>query len=124
MDEAEALNIVGCCWVFALKCGPDGSVKHYKVWIVAKGFSQAYQIDYDETFAPVVKWDSIHILLTLAARLDLEIHQMDVKTTFLNRDLDHTIFMDPPLGSADFGIPNMVWKLEKSLHQETMSGAP
>ena len=66
-DEVEASNIVGCHWVFALKHGPDGSVKCYKVQIVAKGFSQAYQIDYDETFAPVIKWDSIHILLALAA---------------------------------------------------------
>ena len=67
MDEVEASNIVGCHWVFTLKHGPDGSVKHYKAQIVAKGFSQAYQIDYDETFAPVIKWDSIHILLALAA---------------------------------------------------------
>src|SRR5258708_1317524 len=68
MDEVEVLNIVRCHSVFALKCGPDGSVECYlKVQIVAKGFSQAYQIDYDETFTPVIKWDSIHILLTLAA---------------------------------------------------------
>src|SRR5260221_185174 len=116
MDEVEASNIVGCHWVFTLKHGPDGSVKHYKVQIVVKGFSQAYQINYDETFTPVIKWDSIHILLTLAAQLNLEIHQMDVKTAFLNGDLDHTIFMDPPPGSANFGIPNVVWKLEKSLY--------
>ena len=62
-----------------------------------KGFSQSYQINYDETFAPVVKWDSIHILLALAACLNLEVHQMDIKTAFLNGDLNHMISMNPPL---------------------------
>ncbi len=116
MDKVEVSNIIGCHRVFALKCGPDGSVECYKVRIVAKGFSQAYQVDYDETFTPVIKWDSICILLALSAQLDLEIHQMDMKTTFLNRDLDHMIYMDPPPGSPDFGVPGIVWKLEKSLY--------
>src|SRR5260370_42095189 len=83
--------------------------------IMAKGFSQAYLIDYDETFAPIVKWVSICILLALAARLDLEVHQMDVKTTFLNGDLEHVIYMEPPLGCTDFGSSEIIWKLEKSL---------
>ncbi len=81
-----------------------------------KGFSQSYQVNYDETFTPVIKWDSICILLNLAACLDLEIHQMDIKTAFLNGDLNHTIYMEPPPGSADFGTPGIVWKLEKSLY--------
>ncbi len=96
-DEIETLNIIGCHWVFTLKGGPDGSVEWYKVRIVVKGFSQSYQINYDETFAPVVKWDSIHILLALAACLNLEVHQMDIKTAFLNGDLNHMISMNPPL---------------------------
>ena len=83
---------------------------------MAKGFSQAYLIDYDEIFAPVVKWVSICILLALAARLDLEVHQMDVKTAFLNRDLEHVIYMEPPLGCADYRSPGIIWKLEKSLY--------
>jgi len=66
-NDIGDVNIVSCHWVFAIKQGPNGSIKQYKARIVAKGFSQEYQIDYDETFAPVVKWDSIHILLALAA---------------------------------------------------------
>jgi len=73
-------------------------------------------IDYEETFTPVVKWVSIRILLTLAAHLDLEVHQMDIKTAFLNRDLEHEIFMHPPPGCAEYGGNNMVWRLEKSLY--------
>src|SRR5260221_209004 len=72
----------------------DGSIEHYKARIIAKGFSQIYQVNYDETFTPVVKWDSICILLMLTAQYDLKVHQMDVKTVFLNGDLDHAIYME------------------------------
>ncbi len=116
INEVESRNIVGCRWVFAIKTGADGSIERHKARIVVKGFSQIYQVDYDETFAPVVKWDSIHILLVLTARYDLEVHQMDVKTAFLNGDLDHSIYMEPPPGSADYGSKGVVWKLEKSLY--------
>ncbi len=114
--EVNPHNVVGCQWVFVLKKKVDGSIKQYKVCIVAKGFSQIYMINYEETFAPVVKWSSIHILLALAARSDLEVHQMDVKTAFLNGDLEHDIFMRPPPGCTDYGQKDLVWKLEKSLY--------
>ena len=73
-------------------------------------------INYEEMFAPVVKWVSICILLTLAAQLDLKVHQMDIKTAFLNGKLEHEIFMCPPPGSSDYGNKDVVWKLEKSLY--------
>ena len=84
--------------------------------VQSKSGSQEYQVDYDKMFTPVVKWDSIQILLALAAQLNLEVDQMDVKTDFLNRDLEHSIYMEPPLGSIDYGRPNIVWKLKKSLY--------
>jgi hypothetical protein len=115
-DEVDPHNVVGSKWVFALKRGADGEIERYKARIVAKGFNQIYAVDYEETFAPVVKWSSIRILLALGARLDLEIHQMDVKTAFLNGELEHEIFMQPPPGSADYGRRDIVWKLEKSLY--------
>jgi len=65
--EVNPHNVVGCRWVFALKKKVDGSIERYKACIVAKGFSQIYTINYEETFAPVVKWSSICILLALAA---------------------------------------------------------
>lgn len=73
--------------------GPDRQVEWYKARLVAQGFSQVEGIDYTETFAPVTKFKSIRILLALAARLDLEVHQMDVKSAFLNGDLDEEIYM-------------------------------
>ncbi len=116
IDEVGSWNVVRCHWVFAIKTSADGLIKCYKARIVAKGFSQVYQVNYDETFAPVVKWDSICILLTLAAQYNLEVHQMDVKTVFLNSDLDHAIYMEPPPGSANYGSKGVVWKLKKSLY--------
>ena len=74
------------------------------------------QIDYEETFALVVKWSSICILLTLATQSNLEVHQMDVKMAFLNGNLEHDIFMQPPPGCANYGWKDLVWKLEKSLY--------
>ncbi len=115
-DEVDPHNVIRCRWVFALKKGSNGEVKHYKACIVTKGFSQIYTIDYEETFAPVVKWVSIHILLTLATRFDLDVHRMDVKMAFLNGNLEHDIFMQPPPGSADYGQKNIIWKLQKSLY--------
>ena len=98
------------------KKNANGEVERYKAHIVAKGFNQIYAIDYNETFAPVIKWSSIRILLTLATQSDLEVHQMDVKTAFLNGDLEHEIFMSPPPGCADYGRKDIIWKLKKSLY--------
>src|SRR5260221_9756852 len=115
-SEVDPHNVVRCWWVFTLKKKVDGSIKCYKVHIVTKGFSQIYMIDYEETFAPIVKWSSICILLTLATQSNLEVHQMDVKMAFLNGNLEHDIFMQPPPGCADYGQKDLVWKLEKSLY--------
>src|SRR5262249_703425 len=77
-------NPIGCKWIFKRKLNPDGSIARYKARLVAKGYSQQYGIDYEETYAPVAKFTSIRAILSIGASLDLEIHQMDVKTAFLN----------------------------------------
>jgi hypothetical protein len=65
---------------------------------VAKGFTQREGIDYNETFSPVSCKDSFRIIMTLVAHYDLELHQMEVKTTFLNRDLEENVYMAQPKG--------------------------
>jgi hypothetical protein len=66
--------------------------------LVAKGYSQVHGVDYEETFAPVVKFTSVRILLAIVALFALELHQMDVVTAFLNGDLNEEIFMEQPEG--------------------------
>jgi hypothetical protein len=94
----------------------DGSVDRYKARLCAKGYSQQQGIDYTETFAPVAKFSSIRSLLALAAHYDLEVHQMDVKTAFLNGDLEEDIYMVQPEGFIVKGKETWVCKLNKSLY--------
>ncbi|KIJ41161.1 hypothetical protein M422DRAFT_172542 [Sphaerobolus stellatus SS14] len=106
-------RVVDCRWTFKEKRGPKGEILRYKARLVAKGFTQVKGVDYNEMFAPVVKFTSIRTLLALTTELDLEIHQMDVKTAFLNRDLKEEIYMNLPPG---FRKPGVIWKLKKGLY--------
>ena len=102
-----------CKWVYAKKDGfPDKNNVRYKARLVAKGYAQKEGVDYNEVFSPVVKHSSIRILLALVAQLDLELVQMDVKTAFLNGDLEEEIYMTQPEGFKVAGKENMVCKLE------------
>ena len=89
---------VRCKWVYITKYASDGSIERLKARLVAKGFSQVEGIDYNETFAPVAKMNSIRLVLSLAALHDWEVHQMDVKSTFLHGDLQEEIYMQQPPG--------------------------
>ena len=109
-------NIVGSKWVFKHKRDADGNIIRYKARLVAQGYSQEYGLDYDEVFAPVAKFNSIRSVLAIANELDLEVHQMDVKTAFLNGDLDCEIYMKQPEGFVDLERPEMVCKLRKSIY--------
>src|SRR4051812_49256889 len=79
----------------------DGNVTVYKSRLVTKGFRQIQRVDYDETFSPVAKLKSVRILLVIAAYYDYEIWQMDVKTSFLNGDIDEELYMVQPKGFVD-----------------------
>jgi len=107
-------RVVSSKWVFKVKRQSDGSTERYKARLVARGFSQKPGIDYDETFAPVAKFQSIRLLLALAAMHDLELHQMNVKTAFLYGSLEELVFMEQPEG-FERG-KDMVWQLNKALY--------
>ncbi|KAG3155759.1 hypothetical protein PI126_g9026 [Phytophthora idaei] len=109
-------NAIGNRWVFRIKENQDGEIERFKARLVAKGFSQKYGIDYDETFAPVAKFTSIRTLLSLAAKYNLTVHQMDVKTAFLNGLLDEDIYMAQPDGYTDEEHPDYVCQLKRSLY--------
>ena len=107
---------VGCKWVFRTKKDATGEVVRHKARLVAKGFLQVAGVDFHETFAPVAKFNTIRCILALGAALDLEIHQMDVKTAFLNGDLEEDIYMSQPQGFEEKGMEHLVCKLKKSLY--------
>ena len=89
---------VGCKWVLRKKYKTDGSLEKYKARLVAKGFTQQPGVDFVDTYSPVAKFASVRLIMVVAARLDLELHQLDVKTAFLNGDLKEEIYMDQPNG--------------------------
>jgi len=107
---------VGCKWVFKTKRDSQGNIERYKARLVAKGFSQKDGIDYKETFSPVSKKDSFRIIMALVAHYDLELHQMDVKTAFLNGDLEEDVYIDQPVGFDEEGKEHMVCKLKRSIY--------
>ncbi|POM71957.1 LOW QUALITY PROTEIN: Integrase catalytic core protein [Phytophthora palmivora] len=107
-------KVLQCQWVFVRKRGATGRVVRFKAHLVVKGFQQNYGIDYTEIFSPVVRKEILRLLLTLAAILDYEIGQMDVKTAFLNGSLDVAIFMEQPEGFASKDHPDLVCSLGKS----------
>jgi hypothetical protein len=107
---------VGCKWVLRKKYKADGSLDKYKARLVAKEFTQQPGVDFVDTYSPVAKFALVQIIMVVTARLDLELHQLDVKTAFLNRDLKEEIYMDQPDGFQIKGQEGKVCKLKKSLH--------
>ena len=98
-------------WIFKRKTDADGNVTIYKARLVAKGFRQIQGVDYDETFSPVAMLKSVRIMLAIAAYFDYEIWQMDVKTAFLNGNIEEELYMIQPKGFVDPKDANKVCKL-------------
>ena len=109
-------NVVGCRWIFKAKRKSNGSLDRFKARLVAQGYTQEQGVDYHEVFAPVVRCTAVRSLLALANNLDLEVHQMDVRTAFLQGTLDADIYMKQPTGYVDKEKPEYVCKLKKSIY--------
>ncbi|OMO59932.1 reverse transcriptase [Corchorus capsularis] len=116
IELPEGSKQVGCKWVFKTKRDSKGNIERYMARLLAKGYTQKDGIDYEETFSPVSKKDSLRIVMVLVAHYDLELHQMDVKTAFLNGDLEEEVYMDQPEGFSTTGKEKLVCKLKKSIY--------
>ena len=104
-------SIVGLKWVLKVKRDADGNINQYKARLMAQGYSHTQGVDYEDVFSPVARYSSIRTLLALANAYDLEVHQMDVKTAFLNGTVNHDIYMSRPERFIDPDHPNYVCKL-------------
>ena len=93
-----------------------GNIERYKASLIVKGFTQIEKIDYNETFSPVSEKDSFRIIMALVANFDLELHQIDMKTTFLNGDLEEEVYMKQLEGFSCNDGEHLVCKLKKSTY--------
>ncbi|GJY19980.1 retrovirus-related pol polyprotein from transposon TNT 1-94 [Tanacetum coccineum] len=112
----EALTDERTKWVFRNKLDENGIVSRNKARLVAHGYNQQECIDYDETYAPVARLESIRILLAYACALDFKLFQVDVKSEFLNGFINEEVYVAQPLRFIDFEKPDHVYKLKKALY--------
>ena len=118
IEPPAGANIIGSKWVFRAKKDAAGNVVRHKARLVTQGFSQVPGVDYFDTYTPVAKLASIRTVLTLAARLDLELHQINIKGAYLNSELnnDKAIYMRQPPGYTNPDHPRYVCRLCKTLY--------
>ncbi|KFD59182.1 hypothetical protein M514_28639, partial [Trichuris suis] len=102
-DLPQGRKPISCKWAFKAKLDSQGRVHTYKARLVARGFSQKYSEDYDETFAPVVKHDTIRVLFAVAAARRLHVRHLDVKCAYLNGNLEEELYMEQPQGFVEPG---------------------
>nr|GEU49541.1 retrovirus-related Pol polyprotein from transposon TNT 1-94 [Tanacetum cinerariifolium] len=110
------MTIIETKWVFRNKLDENDVVSRNKARLVAQGYNQQEGIDYNETYAPVARLESISIFLAYACALDFKLFQMDVKSAFLNGFIDEKVYVAQPPGFIDFAKPNHVYRLKKALY--------
>ncbi|KAK1629283.1 hypothetical protein QYE76_003598 [Lolium multiflorum] len=112
----ECRNVIGTKWIFKNKQDEFGIVVRNKERLVAQGFSQIEGIDFEETYAPVARLESICILLAYASHHNFKLQQMDVRSAFLNGPLHEEVYVKQPPGFEDPCFPNHVYELDKALY--------
>ena len=109
-------NVIGTKWVFRNKLNEEGQVVRNKARLVCKGYAQVKGIDFEETFAPVARLEAIRMFLALAVYKSFKVYQMDVKSAFLNGNLEEEVYIEQPDGFQLGDDSNMVCKLKKALY--------
>ncbi|KAF7810363.1 Retrovirus-related Pol polyprotein from transposon TNT 1-94 [Senna tora] len=116
VDRPSDQQVIGTKWVFKTKLNPDGSISKHKAILVAKGYSQQQGVDFSENFAPVARFDTIRLLLALAAHKGWKVYQLDVKSAFLNGVLEERIYIEQPEGFVIEDAAKKVYLLKKALY--------
>ncbi|TYJ96447.1 gag/pol protein [Cucumis melo var. makuwa] len=115
VDQPNNVKPIGCKWIYKRKRDQAGKVQTFKARLMAKGYTQKEGVDYEETFSPVAMLKSIRILLSIATFYDYEISQMDVKTAFLNGNLEVSIYMVQLKGFIQKGQEQKVYARKSTL---------
>jgi len=116
IDVPNGREIVGLKWIYKILCKSDGTIQKYKARLVAKGYMQHEGIDFDKTFAPVARFDTIRTVLAISAHKKWNIYQFDVKSAFLNGVLDEEVFVYQPQGYEVEGEEMKVYRLAKVIN--------
>ncbi|CAA0811979.1 cysteine-rich RLK (RECEPTOR-like protein kinase) 8, partial [Striga hermonthica] len=116
IPEPSSGNVIGTKWIFKNKTDEFGNMTRNKARLVAQGYTQTQGIDYDETFAPIARLESVHIFLSIACLMKFIDYQMDVKSAFLNEILHEEAYVKQPEGFKDPKNPNHVYRLKKALY--------
>ena len=103
-------------WVYKIKVKANGEIDRYKARLVAKGFEQREGNDYEEIFSPVARIEIVRLIIVLVAQRQWKIHQMDVKSAFLNGPLDEEVYVKQLLSFIQSGKEEKVYKLIKALY--------
>ena len=116
VDRPAGKKVVKSKWVLRVKTNEKGEIEKYKARVVAKGFSQVEGVDYDQTFSPTVRFESIRQMVALGTAKSMNMHQMDVTTAFLYAPLEEDIYMEQPEGTVREGDEGKVMRLLKCLY--------
>ena len=116
VSRPDGKSVVTSKWIFKIKHAADGSIDKYKARFVARGFSQKEGVDYEEKFASVARYTSIRMIIALASAMGWRLHQMDVKTTFLNGEIEEEVYVEKLDGFIVHGKESHVCRLKKALY--------
>ena len=116
VPKPKGVNVIGIKWIFKNKSDEHGTVIRNKSRLVAQGYIQVEGIDFDETFSPVVRLESIRILLAIASHLNFKLYQMNVKSAFLNEMLQEEVYVEQAKGFIDPHRLDDVYKLKRALY--------
>ncbi|MCO5557965.1 hypothetical protein L7F22_011539 [Adiantum nelumboides] len=115
-------KVVSTKWIFKTKYKADGSLDKHKARLVARGFSQRPGVDFDETYAPTARMTTIRTVLCLAAHFGWAVFQMDVKSAFLNGEMEKEVYVPQPPGFQVTGKEDHVYRLWKALYGLKQAG--